>query len=81
MYVTCASFDPPRGHRCIDIIYINGNGFPAWRGGPMFYADCLGLPHVVARFGELERWRVAPLLRELAESASSFREFDKSRQV
>jgi len=52
----------------------------------MFYADCLGLSHVVARLGELERklgsrWRVAPLLRELAESASSFRDFDKSRQV
>ena len=70
----------------IDIIYVNGYGFPAWRGGPMFYADCLGLPHVVARLGALERelgsrWSAAPLLCELADSESSFREFDKSRQV
>ena len=27
----------------IDVIYVNGYGFPAWRGGPMFYADRLGL--------------------------------------
>ena len=27
----------------IDIIYVNGYGFPAWRGGPMFYADRVGL--------------------------------------
>jgi 3-hydroxyacyl-CoA dehydrogenase len=70
----------------MDVIYVNGYGFPAWRGGPMFYADSLGLPQIVARLGQLERelgsrWRVAPLLRELAETGKSFREFDKSRQV
>ena len=27
----------------IDIVYLNGYGFPAWRGGPMFYADTVGL--------------------------------------
>ena len=68
----------------IDVIYVNGYGFPAWRGGPMFYADLLGLPQVVGRLAQFERelgprWRVAPLLRELAESKKSFREFDKSR--
>ena len=70
----------------IDVIYVNGYGFPAWRGGPMFYADYLGLPQVVGRLAQFERelgprWRVAPLLRELADSKTSFREFDKSRQA
>ncbi len=30
----------------IDIVYLNGYGFPAWRGGPMFYADQVGLSEV-----------------------------------
>ena len=35
----------------IDIIYINGYGFPAYRGGPMWYADTVGLAKVVERIG------------------------------
>ena len=35
----------------IDIVYLNGYGFPAWRGGPMFYADTVGLDRVLARGG------------------------------
>lgn len=31
----------------IDIVYLNGYGFPVHRGGPMFYADQVGLPNVV----------------------------------
>lgn len=57
----------------IDLVWINGYGFPAWRGGPMHYADCLGLPTVTSRldtyaerFGAL--WEPAPLLRELSAS-------------
>jgi 3-hydroxyacyl-CoA dehydrogenase len=37
----------------IDIIYINGYGFPAWRGGPMFYAKTLGSKRVIERIREL----------------------------
>ena len=36
----------------IDVIYLTGYGFPAWRGGPMFYADSIGLLNVVARIEE-----------------------------
>jgi len=36
----------------IDVVYLNGYGFPAWRGGPMFYADTVGLDKVLARVEE-----------------------------
>ncbi|HEV2162564.1 MAG TPA: 3-hydroxyacyl-CoA dehydrogenase NAD-binding domain-containing protein [Stellaceae bacterium] len=39
----------------IDLIWINGYGFPAWRGGPMFYADQIGLANVRDRLAHLER--------------------------
>ena len=53
----------------IDVIYITGYGFPAWRGGPMVYAETIGLPTVRARIEEFaERhgpalWPTAPLLK------------------
>src|SRR5712692_3689205 len=54
----------------IDVIYVYGYGFPAWRGGPMFYADTIGLDKVLARIREFERihgdlWKPAPLLERL----------------
>ena len=66
----------------IDVIYLNGYGFPAWRGGPMFYADRTGLrtihDRIVALHRELgDRWAVAPLLTALAESGSTFRDRDR----
>jgi 3-hydroxyacyl-CoA dehydrogenase len=62
----------------IDIIYVYGFGFPRHRGGPMFYADTIGLPTVLsrvkeyrARFGDY--WEPAPLLERLvAEGRGSF---------
>ncbi len=71
----------------IDVVYLNGYGFPAWRGGPMFYADTVGLKTVLGRIEEFrqqhgdELWRPAPLLRRLAESGSSFGEFDRQKQA
>jgi 3-hydroxyacyl-CoA dehydrogenase len=61
----------------IDIIYIYGYGFPAWRGGPMFYADQVGLKNVyddVVRFAarDADAWAPAPLLKRLAEQGKSF---------
>ncbi|MCU1325559.1 MAG: 3-hydroxyacyl-CoA dehydrogenase [Bryobacterales bacterium] len=62
----------------IDIVYLNGYGFPAWRGGPMFYADTVGLPEVLARIEEFanvhgsELWEPAPLLRRLAAKGGRF---------
>jgi len=61
----------------IDIIYVNGYGFPAYRGGPMWYADTVGLKNVYKRicqfhreFGEL--WAPAPLLARLAAEDGTF---------
>jgi 3-hydroxyacyl-CoA dehydrogenase len=57
----------------IDVIYCHGFGFPRHRGGPMFYADTIGLPVVLRRVEELRErlgshWRPAPLLaRRVAE--------------
>ncbi|MEO5924897.1 MAG: 3-hydroxyacyl-CoA dehydrogenase NAD-binding domain-containing protein [Bryobacteraceae bacterium] len=48
----------------IDVIYLTGYGFPAHRGGPMFYADTVGLPHVLARVREFG-WTPAALLEQL----------------
>jgi 3-hydroxyacyl-CoA dehydrogenase len=61
----------------IDLIYVNGYGFPAWRGGPMFYADTVGLDKVYASVREFERqhgefWRPAPLLEQLAKAGKTF---------
>jgi 3-hydroxyacyl-CoA dehydrogenase len=67
----------------IDIIYLNGYGFPAHRGGPMWYADSVGLKKVYERVREFERshgenWRPAPLLKQLAEQGKSFADFQRS---
>jgi 3-hydroxyacyl-CoA dehydrogenase len=70
----------------IDVIYLNGYGFPAWRGGPMFYADTIGLPKIYERVREFyqkhgERWRPAELLRSLAETSKTFRDYDAGRNA
>ena len=60
-------------------IYLTGYGFPAWRGGPMFYADTIGLDKVYAdvqRFHDEQGyfWRPAPLLERLAREGKRFSE-------
>ncbi len=55
----------------IDVVYMTGYGFPVWRGGPMHYADTVGLTNVAARmrgFG----WEVAPLIDKLVAEGGSF---------
>jgi 3-hydroxyacyl-CoA dehydrogenase len=64
----------------IDIIYIYGYGFPAYRGGPMWYADTVGLEKVYARVCEFHQrfgslWEPAPLLKQLAAQAKTFSDF------
>jgi 3-hydroxyacyl-CoA dehydrogenase len=62
----------------VDIIYLTGYGFPMHRGGPMFYADTVGLSTVVSamkkyaggRHGEF--WKPAPLLVKLAAEGKTF---------
>jgi len=66
----------------IDIIYLNGYGFPAHRGGPMWYADTVGLKKVYERISEFHRdhgeiWKPAPLLKQLAKQGKTFAEFGK----
>ncbi len=64
----------------IDIIYLNGYGFPAYRGGPMWYADTVGLKRIYDRISEFyeqhgELWEPAPLLKQLAQEGKTFAEF------
>jgi 3-hydroxyacyl-CoA dehydrogenase len=68
----------------IDIIYINGYGFPPYRGGPMWYADSVGLKNVyecVSQFHRIhgELWTPAPLLKRLAEEGRSFADFSREQ--
>jgi 3-hydroxyacyl-CoA dehydrogenase len=62
----------------VDVVYIAGFGFPVWRGGPMFYADTVGLPQVLKRIEEFQAkhgpglWTPAPLLSNLAQSGKTF---------
>jgi len=70
----------------IDVVYLNGYGFPAWRGGPMFHAGLVGLGHVLERIEQFERahgsrWKPAPLLVRLAREGRTFRDFDRERQA
>ena len=63
----------------MDIVYINGYGFPIWRGGPMFYANQLGLEEVIKKmdiFSDLDKefWKPAPLLQKLADQSATFGE-------
>ena len=68
----------------IDLVFVNGYGFPTFRGGPMFAADARGLGavladvesmHAAAGFGSAP----APLLIELARAGSSFAKWDAGR--
>lgn len=68
----------------IDVVWVHGFGFPRHLGGPMFYADTLGLPHVLARIEHRHArlghyWQPAPLLRKLAGEGGSFAAFDAAR--
>lgn len=65
----------------IDLVYIHGYGFPAHRGGPMWFADTVGLQRIYERTCDFQRehgalWAPAPLLRRLAEDGQTFAEFD-----
>ncbi len=69
----------------IDVVYVYGYGFPAWRGGPMFYGDAVGLDTVYTRVLEFrdrfgaENWTPAPLLETLARDGRSLAEWHAAR--
>ena len=55
----------------IDAIYFSGYGFPAYRGGPMWYANTVGLKKVSDRIEDFG-WQPAPLLKRLASEDGKF---------
>jgi 3-hydroxyacyl-CoA dehydrogenase len=68
----------------IDIVYINGYGFPAWRGGPMKFADLTGLGKVCERIQHWHHlrghhWKPAPLLEKLASEGKTFADYDRAK--
>src|SRR5262249_18313888 len=61
----------------VDVVYVNGYGFPAYRGGPMFWAQETGFGQVIETMRKLasthgQRWRPAPLLERLAASGQGW---------
>jgi len=64
----------------IDVVWINGYGFPPYRGGPMHYADRVGLANIYQKIchyrdtlgNEFGYWEPAPLLEKLAREGGSF---------
>jgi 3-hydroxyacyl-CoA dehydrogenase len=69
----------------IDVVYVYGYGFPAWRGGPLWYADSVGLEKIYKRVCELEAvhgdvWQPAPLLERLGREGKTFAELDRGKR-
>jgi 3-hydroxyacyl-CoA dehydrogenase len=68
----------------IDVVYAFGYGFPAYRGGPMFYADTIGLEkiyHTVCEFADTygeEFWQPAALLKQLVEEGKTLTQWANS---
>jgi 3-hydroxyacyl-CoA dehydrogenase len=66
----------------VDLVYLNGYGFPAYRGGPMFYGDSVGLVTVARALNRIAAahgadaafWTPAPLLARLAREGRTFSE-------
>ena len=67
----------------IDVVYVFGYAFPAAKGGPMHYADSVGLKKVYDKICEFrdaygdDYWKPAPLLKKLAEEGSTFAQWAK----
>jgi 3-hydroxyacyl-CoA dehydrogenase len=63
----------------IDIVYVNGYGWPVYRGGPMFYADTVGIANVVAKLKEHgprlgPDFTISPLLERMAAEGKRFQD-------
>jgi 3-hydroxyacyl-CoA dehydrogenase len=62
----------------VDMVYLTGYGFPRYRGGPMFYADTVGLKNLAAAIEKYAKgyqgkcWEIAPLLARLAAEGKTF---------
>jgi len=67
----------------VDVTLLNGYGFPRWRGGPMQYADTVGLEKVLAdieRFAQEDDflWQPAPLLKRLVAEGKTFADLNNA---
>lgn len=68
----------------IDVVWVNGYGWPVYRGGPMYYADQVGLNEVLAKVKELQfsvgnEFKPAHLLEKLVADGKTFSTFDQLR--
>jgi 3-hydroxyacyl-CoA dehydrogenase len=66
----------------IDMVWVHGYGWPVYRGGPMFYADTLGLKTIVAKLKEYQpalgaEFKISPLLEQLAAEGKGFKDLAK----
>ncbi len=65
----------------IDVVWVNGYGWPVYRGGPMYWADSVGLGEIVDKIegygGTLggRHWELSPLLRRLADDGGQLHTF------
>ena len=84
----CKILDEGKAYRAsdIDVMWLNGFGFPRYRGGLMYWADGIGVAEVYRqiaawhqRYGE--RWAPSPFLRHLAETNTPFRDAKPSRPM
>jgi 3-hydroxyacyl-CoA dehydrogenase len=65
----------------IDVVYNNGYGFPRWRGGPMNYADKIGLDKILNNIKSYEKenssfWSCPKLLEQLVSEGKKFKDLN-----
>lgn len=68
----------------VDAVYVTGYGFPAWRGGPLYLADQIGVGRILERVEHYHQilgdtWKPAPLLKKLGQKNGSFAQFQKEQ--
>ena len=66
----------------VDVTFVHGYGFPRYRGGPMHYADSVGLPKILADIQEFAKedplfWQPSPLLVDLVARGENFASLNK----
>ncbi len=66
----------------IDVIWVNGYGWPVYRGGPMFWADSIGLDNIVATYADFrerfgDHWQPAKLMVDLANAGQGFADWKR----
>ena len=62
----------------IDVVWVNGYGWPVYTGGPMFWADTVGLAEIAEKIASYDaslggdHWKISPLLQKLAAEGATF---------